>query len=103
MDPAVVTGSLVARVYQHRLRDVLTALPKLLAEKLFFGHTPGDEEIDLGRLKVITGSKYRQYCRARYGPNYLDIFAQRYLSNPPTEGGFFAGPKAVHFLRSLLG
>jgi hypothetical protein len=98
--PSTISG------VEHRVRNVLTALPKLVVDKLFWGSAPRDEEINLGKLKVITGSKYRQYCRAKYGPNFVDLFAQKYLPQPPTEAGrfeFITGPRAIRFYRNLLG
>ena len=92
----------LARV-QQRFREVLTALPRLLADKLLLGSSSADEEIDLGRLRVITGSKYHQYCRAKYGATYLETFAEKYLTETGTTDPTTAGPEAVRSYRSLLG
>jgi hypothetical protein len=93
----------------HRtFRNACVAIPKYLFDKFIWErNSPESEEIVFGNLKVITGTKYRQFCRARYGPNVLDLFAERYLSNPtPGQGGrfeFITGPKAIWLFRNLLG
>jgi hypothetical protein len=97
-------SSVLTRV-QQRFREVLTALPRLLADKLLLGNAPADEVIDLGQLRVITGSKYRQYCREKYGPSYLENLAEKRLSETDTaaEGSnqSVAGRRAARFYRSL--
>jgi hypothetical protein len=92
-------------IAQHTVHNVLTAVPKYLVDKLL-ANSPDSEEIILGsKVRVITGTKYRKFCRAKYGPNLLDLFADKYLSNPTTEGhlAFITGPTAVRVYRGLLG
>jgi hypothetical protein len=106
MDSTDALRSSVLTRVQQRLREVLTSLPRLLADKLLLGNAPADEVIDLGQLRVITGSKYRQYCRAKYGPSYLENLAEKYLSETDTSEGSnqsVARRRAARFYRSLLG
>jgi hypothetical protein len=69
--------------------------------------SPTKEVINVGGFRIVTGRGYTQYRRAHYGPDFVDVFAEKYLTSRPNSEdhklGFLTGPKAMKLYRKLLG